>query len=113
MENLFLINQLRKGKKVFYEVSPTEEKNTVIDNAVINLSNKIKMTCIDYSTSRHKQNLFDKIYKQYQSIDRELIIVSLLIDEDIKIAQNIRSELKRNVKILNKDNFARWAGYEK
>jgi len=111
MEYLFLLNQLRKGKNVYYEISPTLERDTVIDNAVIDLTLIIKMTCIDYSISRHKYNLFDKIYKNYQDIERELIIVSLLIDEDIKIPQNIKKELKRNVKILNKDKFVRWVGY--
>ncbi len=111
MENLFIENQLRKGNIAFYEISPTDGRNTVSDNALLNLKDNIKMKCIDYSTSRYKENLFDKLYKNYQSSYRELIIVPLLIDKNIKLSKNIKKELRRNVKILNKDKFAKWMRY--
>ncbi len=113
MEYLFLLHYLREGKKVFVEISPSLDRDTRIDNALIELDKNIKMRCIDYSSSRHKFNLFDKFYKNYQDIERELIIVSLLIDEDIQLPQNLTKGLKRNVKILNSDKFAKWVGYTK
>jgi len=111
MEFLFIKYQLNIGNAVFYEISPTDERDTIIDNALLELNNKIKMKCIDYSTSKYKENIYDKMYKNYQSIYRELIIVPLLIDDEVKISKTIKKNLRKNVKILNKDEFAKWVGY--
>lgn len=111
IEYLVVKNQLRKRRKVYYEISPSDERDTIIDNALIDLSSTPKMWCIDYSTTRYVSNLFDKIYKNYQGIDRGLMIVSLLIDEKIELPKNAKKEVKINTQILNKDKFAKWIGF--
>ena len=112
LEWIFIEFCLEKGLKGFYEISPTFEKETIIDNALIDIYSNIKMINIDYTTSRFIPNITKKFYKKYQSIERILLIVLLIENVKFKIPKNLKIPYKHNIKLLNGDEFAKYMGYD-
>jgi len=112
IELIFIQFCLKGGLKGYYEISPSLDRDTIVDNALVDLNSGIKMICIDYTISKIHKNLFEKLSKKYQSDDRALIIVALTSDKKIKIPQNYPKRLKRNARIMRSEEFAHFMNYD-
>lgn len=112
LELIFIQFCIENNLKGYNEISPTLERDTIVDNALVDLNAGVKMISIDYTISNIQQNLFDKLFKGYQSNDRALFIVALTSDRKICIPQNYPKSVRKNVRIMNADEFAKYMGYD-
>jgi len=111
LELIFIKFCLEKGYNGYYEISPTFDRDTKIDNTFIDLEDNIKMINIDYTISKDLKIIYSKFYKNYQSIDRILIIVLLTERLKKKIPKRIKIPHYNNIKLVNGEEFARYIGY--
>jgi len=111
LELIFIEFCIEKGYKGYYEISPTMEKETIIDNALIDLDCHIKMINIDYTITKYLPNITNKLYKNYQSTNRALFIVLFTVNDQIRIPKNVRIPHQKNVKFIHGKEFALYMGY--
>ncbi|MFX1235650.1 MAG: hypothetical protein ACFFBY_14035 [Promethearchaeota archaeon] len=111
LEYIFIDYTLNHDIKGYFEVMPNRFNGslTSVDNVIIKSS--FDIINIDYTISTKKRVFYHKCKKGYQSLNRQLIIVALNIDESEAILKKNVIPYKKNVKIMNAKKFCRYMKY--
>lgn len=111
LECLFIEYTLKHNLKGFFEIMPNRLNGSLksVDNVLF--SSPFNIITIDYTISTNKRVFLNKCNKGYQSPNRYLILVSLKLDGVDDILRNNRYPYKKNVKIFNTINFAKYMKY--